>query len=306
MSSTICWSGCGPLARDGNPFAHRRGPRKANFVAPELVAEIEFREMTAEGMIRHGSFKGLREDKPASEVELERPEGDVAEWYARMAEVLLPHLRGRPLTLKRYPDGAAPDRFLVEDLATLTRVANLGNVELYTSLSLASEMERPTAVVFDLDPGAPAGVLDCAQVALWIRGMLEQLGLSSYAKTSGSKGIQLYAPLNTDVTYERTKPFARAVAETLEAKFGDRVISRMTKAERAGKVLVDWSQNDRHKTTVCVYSLRAMRRPTVSTPLEVGMSSRRPATRVIPTASPSTAPTSCAASRTTATSSRHC
>jgi bifunctional non-homologous end joining protein LigD len=257
-----------PLARDGTPFAHRRGPRKANFVVPELVAEIEFREMTAEGMIRHGSFKGLREDKPAGEVELERPEGDVAEWYARMAEVLLPHLRGRPLTLERYPDGAATDRFLVEDLATLTRVANLGNVELHTSLSLASEMERPTAVVFDLDPGAPADVLDCAQVALWIRGMLEQLGLSSYAKTSGSKGIQLYAPLNTDVTYERTKPFARAVAETLEAKFGDRVISRMTKAERAGKVLVDWRQNDRHKTTVCVYSLRALQRPTVSTPLE--------------------------------------
>jgi bifunctional non-homologous end joining protein LigD len=163
-----------------------------------------------------------------------------------MADVLLPHLRGRPLTLKRYPEG----------------------VELHTSLSLAKEIERPTAVVFDLDPGAPAGVLDCAQVALWIRGMFEQLSLDCYPKTSGSEGIQLYVPLNTDVTYERTRPFAKAVAETLEAKFGDRVVSRMAKAKRAGRVLVDWSRNDRRKTTVCVYSLRAGERPTVSTPLE--------------------------------------
>ena len=338
-----------PLARDGNPFAGRRGPRKANFVTPELVAEVEFREMTAEGMIRHGSFKGLREDKPASEVRLESPvgtgaelapptepalaeavaagrkrvrvsvggrelslsnldkvlypatgfsKGELIEWYARMAEVLLPHLRGRPLTLKRYPDGVDAGHFyekrcpkhrpewvrtarvwsdrhkeeidycLVEDLPTLAWAANLADIELHTSLSSASEIERPTSVVFDLDPGAPADVLDCAQVALWIRGMLEQLGLGSYAKTSGSKGIQLYVPLNTEVTYEQTKPFAKAVAETLEAKFGDRVISRMTKAARWGKVLVDWSQNDRHKTTVCVYSLRAKERPTVSTPIE--------------------------------------
>lgn len=340
-----------PLAREGNPFAGRRGPRNANFVEPELVAEIEFREMTAEGMVRHGSFKGLREDKPASEVRLERPgaapaaelvppateralveavaarrkrarvrvgdqelglsnlgkvlypatgfsKGELIEWYARMAEVLLPHLRGRPLTMKRYPDGIEAGHFyekrcpkhrpewvrtariwsdrhkeeidycLVEDLPTLVWAANLADVELHTSLSLASEMERPTAIVFDLDPGAPADVLDCAQVALWIRGMFEQLGLNSYPKTSGSKGIQLYAPLNTDVTYERTKPFAKAVAETLEAKFGDRVVSHMTRAKRGGKVLVDWSQNDRHKTTVCVYSLRAKERPTVSTPLE--------------------------------------
>ena len=189
--------------------------------------------------------------------------GELIEWYARMAEVLLPHLRDRPLTLNKEIDYC-----LVEDLPTLVWAANLADVELHTSLSLASAMERPTAVVFDLDPGAPADVLDCAQVALWIRGMFEQLGLNSYPKTSGSKGIQIYAPLNTDVSYERTKPFAKAVAETLEAKFGDRVVSRTTKAKRAGKVLVDWSQNDRHKTTVCVYSLRARERPTVSTPLE--------------------------------------
>ncbi|MET0557242.1 MAG: DNA ligase D [Solirubrobacterales bacterium] len=342
-----------PLARNSNPFAGRRGPRNANFVEPELVAEVEFRELTAEGMVRHGSFKGLREDKSATEVSLERPatatepeagaelqgaepqlraavaagrkrtrvdvagrelslsnldkvlypatgftKGQLIEWYAEISEVLLPHLRGRPLTMKRYPDGVDGGHFyekrcpkhrpewvrtarvwserheeeidycLVEDLPTLVWAANLADVELHTSLSLAKQIERPTALVFDLDPGAPADVLDCAQVALWIRGLFEQLGLSSFPKTSGSKGIQLYAPLNTDVTYEQTKPFARQVAETLEAKFPDRVVSRMTKSKRAGKVLIDWSQNDQHKTTVSVYSLRAKERPTVSTPLE--------------------------------------
>ena len=336
-----------PLGLKANPFASRRGPRNANFVEPELVAEIEFRELTAEGMVRHGSFKGLREDKPASEVRLERPDGAAAtseteprltaavaagrkrtrvdvggrelslsnldkvlypatgftkgqliEWYVRMSEVLLPHLRGRPLTMKRYPDGVDAGHFyekrcpkhrpewvqtaqvwserheeqieycLVEDLPTLVWAANLASIELHTSLSLAVEIERPTAVVFDLDPGAPADVLDCAQVAIWIRGMFEQLGLNAYPKTSGSKGMQIYAPLNTAVTYEQTKPFARAVAETLERKFPERVVSQMTKARRHGKVLVDWSQNDQHKTTVNVYSLRAKERPTVSTPLE--------------------------------------
>jgi bifunctional non-homologous end joining protein LigD len=319
-----------PLERESNPFG-RRGPRGAHYVEPELVAEVEFRELTAEGMIRHGSFKGLREDKPATEVELERlptkgrktkvtvagrelalsnldkvlyPEtgttkGQVVDYYARVAEAVLPHLRGRPLTLKRYPDGVEGKFFyekrcpghrpdwvttasvwsgsregeidfcVVEDLPTLVWLANLADLELHTSLSLAAEIETPTAVVFDLDPGAPADVLDCAQVSLWLRGLFDQLGLRSHVKTSGSKGLQVYVPLNTaKVTYEETKPWARAVAETLAAKFSDRVVSQMTKAKRGGKVLIDWSQNDRHKTTACVYSLRAMARPTVSTPLE--------------------------------------
>jgi bifunctional non-homologous end joining protein LigD len=160
------------------------------------------------------------------------------------------------------------DYCLVEDLPTLIWAANLADLELHTSLSLAAEIETPTAMVFDLDPGAPADVLDCAQVAVWIRGLFDQLGLRCYPKTSGSKGLQLYVPLNTEVSYEQTKPFAKAIAETLETKFGDRVVSQMTKAKRKGKVLIDWSQNDRHKTTVCVYSLRAKARPTVSTPLE--------------------------------------
>jgi bifunctional non-homologous end joining protein LigD len=224
--------------------------------------------------------------------------GHVIDYYTRIAPVLLAHLRDRPLTLKRYPDGVEKGHFyekrcpkhrpewvqtakvwserhgeeidycLVEDLPTLVWAANLADVELHTSLSLATEIERPTAVVFDLDPGAPADVLDCAQVAIWIRGMFEQLGLNAYAKTSGSKGIQVYVPLNTEVTYARTKPFAKAVAETLEAKFPERIVSRMAKSKRNGRVLIDWSQNDPHKTTVSVYSLRAKERPTVSTPLE--------------------------------------
>jgi bifunctional non-homologous end joining protein LigD len=224
--------------------------------------------------------------------------GDLIDAYARLAEVLLPHLRGRPLTLKRYPDGVEGKFFyekrcpghrpdwlatarvwseshkgeidycLLEDLPSLVWAANLANIELHTSLALAADVERPTALVFDLDPGAPADVLDCAQVALWIRGLFEQLGLECWVKTSGSKGLQLYAPLNGKETYAATRPFAKAVAETLERRFPDRVVSRMAKARRTGKVLIDWSQNDRHKTTACVYSLRAKERPTASTPLE--------------------------------------
>jgi bifunctional non-homologous end joining protein LigD len=333
-----------PLERKTSPFAAGpKTPKGARFVEPRLVAEVEFREMTGEGMVRHGAYKGLREDKPPGEVELERAtdpqgesltsravrrprskaavtvedreielsnldrvlypqtgftKGELIDWYARIAEVLLPHLRGRPLTLKRYPEGVEGKHFyekrcpahrpewvatakvwsdrhkgeidycLAEDLPTLVWLANLADIELHTSLSKAEDMERPTAMVFDLDPGPPAGVLDCAQVAVWLRGLFEQLGLDSYAKTSGSKGIHFYVPLNGDATYEQTKPLAKAVAETLERKFPDRVVSQMSKAKRPGRVLIDWSQNNRHKTTVCVYSLRAKERPTVSTPLE--------------------------------------
>jgi bifunctional non-homologous end joining protein LigD len=333
-----------PLEQKENPFgAGPKTPKGAHFVEPCLVAEVEFRELTKEGVVRHGAYKGLREDKSASEVGLERaaaPEGasitagatkgprnkaavtvedrelelsnldkvlypqtgftkgELIDWYARIAEVLLPHLRGRPLTLKRYPEGVEAKHFyekrcpshrpdwvqtasiysdrhkgeidycVVEDTATLVWLANLADIEMHTSLSRCADMERPTAMVFDLDPGAPADVIDCAQVAVWLHGMFEQLGLSCYPKTSGSKGMQLYVPLNSDVTYAQTKPFAKAVAETLEQRFGDRVVSQMSKAKRPGKVLIDWSQNDRHKTTVCVYSLRAKERPTVSTPLE--------------------------------------
>jgi bifunctional non-homologous end joining protein LigD len=223
--------------------------------------------------------------------------GQVIDYYRRIAPALLPHLEGRPLTLKRYPDGVEGQHFyekqcpshrpdwirtaavysrrnrrnidfcLADDLPTLIWLANLADLELHTSLSLAEDPKRPTMLVFDLDPGPPAAVLECADVAIALRAMLDEVGLESFPKTSGSKGIQVYAPLNTPITYEETKPFAHAVARLLEKGRPELVVSSMKKELRRGKVLVDWSQNDDHKTTVCVYSLRARERPTVSTPL---------------------------------------
>jgi bifunctional non-homologous end joining protein LigD len=135
------------------------------------------------------------------------------------------------------------------------------------TLALGEDIQRPTHMVFDLDPGEPADISDCAEVALLLRGMFEQLGLQSFAKTTGSKGLQVYVPLNSDVTYEQTKPFARQVAELLAERWPERVTANMAKRERHGKVLVDWSQNEWHKSTVAAYSLRARERPTVSTPV---------------------------------------
>jgi len=222
----------------------------------------------------------------------------VIDYYVRISGVLLPHLRDRPLTLKRYPNGVDQPHFyekrcpshrppwvrtaeadgirfcLVNDLASLVWVANLADLELHVPLARARSYDRPDSVVFDLDPGAPADLVQCCEVGLLLRGLFDSLGLACYAKTSGSKGLQVYLPLNTPgVSYDHTKPFARAVAELLERQRPDRIVSNMKKSLRAGKVLVDWSQNDPHKTTVCVYSLRAKERPTVSTPVtweEVG------------------------------------
>jgi bifunctional non-homologous end joining protein LigD len=224
--------------------------------------------------------------------------GQVIDFYARLAETIVPHLRDRPLTLKRYPNGVddkffyekrcpghrpewvqtAPvwsgrnegeiDYCLCNDRATLIWMAQLAALELHPSLSLAERIERPTVLAFDLDPGPPADILDCCRVALRLREMFAGLDLECFPKTSGSKGLQVYVPLNGEVTYERTKPFAHAVAQTLERAEPERVVSRMAKKLRKGKVLVDWSQNDQHKTTVAVYSLRAKERPTVSTPLD--------------------------------------
>src|SRR3954454_23266392 len=156
---------------------------------------------------------------------------------------------------------------MVKELPTLALVANLASLELHTSLSTAEEIERPTMMVFDLDPGAPADIVDCCRVGLWVRELFEGLGLETFPKTSGSKGLQVYVPLNVDTSYAETKPFAKAVAELLEKQHPKQVVSRMSKELRGGKVLVDWSQNDEHKTTVNVYSLRAKERPTVSTPV---------------------------------------
>ncbi len=217
--------------------------------------------------------------------------GDLISYYAQVAAVLLPHLHDRPLTLKRYPNGVDAPYFyekqspshrpewvatakigdinytLAQDRPTLVWLANLADVELHTSLSLAQRIERPTMLVFDLDPGAPAAIVECCEVGLVLHGLFSQLGLETVVKTSGSKGLQVYVPLNVSVTYEQTKPFARRVAELLEQRMPKLVVSRMTKRLRPGKVLVDWSQNDVHKTTVNVYSVRARERPTVSTPV---------------------------------------
>lgn len=221
----------------------------------------------------------------------------VIDYYSRIAPVLLPHLKGRALTLKRYPDGVTdaffyekkcpahrPDwmhtadvwseskqahiRFcLVEDLPSLIWTANLACLELHTSLALATDAKCPTVVAFDLDPGPPADVVQCARIGLRIREILAAHGLESCAKTSGSKGLQVYVPLNTTVTYEETKRFARAVAELLVRERPSEVVALMSKLLRVGKVFIDWSQNARSKTTICVYSLRARERPTVSTPV---------------------------------------
>jgi bifunctional non-homologous end joining protein LigD len=156
---------------------------------------------------------------------------------------------------------------LAQDRPTLVWLANLADIELHTSLSLADAPEQPTMLVFDLDPGPPAGIIECAQVALVLNGLFSQLKLESFVKTSGSKGMQVYVPLNTPTDYHETKPFARRIAELLEQRMPELIVSRMTKKLRPGKVLVDWSQNDDHKTTVNVYSVRARERPTVSTPL---------------------------------------
>ena len=339
----------GPLERPDSPFTSGpRPPREAVFCEPKLVAEVEFAEWTSAGNIRHPSYKGLREDKPAAEVVREDatapPEaedssvpgpgrleiedrgsrgsftsvgghelklsnlgkvlypgtgftkGQLIDYYAAVSGVLLPHLAARPLTVTRWPDGVegksffqkqAPahrpqwvrtatvassskpiDYTLAEDLPTLIWLANLAAIELHTPLARAEAMECPTAVVFDLDPGEGASVIECCRVALRLRAMFEHLGLVCLVKTSGSKGLQLYLPLNSpSVTYEQTKPFAKAVAELLESEEPELVVSRMTKSKRSGRVLIDWSQNDSAKTTVCAYSLRARPRPTVSTPL---------------------------------------
>ncbi|MGH9035978.1 MAG: non-homologous end-joining DNA ligase, partial [Acidimicrobiia bacterium] len=224
--------------------------------------------------------------------------GQVIDYYSRIAPVLLPHLTARPLTLKRYPNGVEAGYFyekqcpshrppwvetapvwsghnqrtidfcLVNNRPTLVWVANLASLELHTALHRAPELDRPDSVVFDLDPGDGAGVAECAQVALWLREALDHLNLESVVKSSGSKGLQLYVPLNTPVTYDATKSFSLALAQVLERAHPKAVVSNMAKELRKHKVLIDWSQNDEHKTTVSVYSLRARPRPTVSAPLQ--------------------------------------
>ena len=221
---------------------------------------------------------------------------DVATYYQDVAPVLLPHLKNRLVTLKRYPNGVEGDFFyekqcpkhrpdwigtapmrrkdgktiqycLLNDRAALAWTSNLANLELHTSLARADRLDRPRSLVFDLDPGEGTDVLDCARVALWIREVFSDVGLESFAKTSGSKGIQMFVPVSAAATFDDTRAWAHSVALRLASEHPDAIVTKQSKAERVGKVLIDWSQNDDHKTTVSVYSLRARPRPTVSTPV---------------------------------------
>jgi bifunctional non-homologous end joining protein LigD len=222
----------------------------------------------------------------------------ILEYYRRMARFILPHLQGRALTLKRYPEGVDQEYFfekrcpahrpawvetaelnlddgepmtvcLANDLATLMWVENLASLELHVPLARAATPANPDALVFDLDPGAPANLFDCARVALVIRDLLTSLGLAGFVKTSGKKGLHIYVPLNRlDTTFAATKKFSRAVAELLQKNYPDLVTAKMAKDQRPGKVFINWSQNDASKTMVCIYSLRARKKPFVSFPLD--------------------------------------
>lgn len=217
------------------------------------------------------------------------------DYYARVASVLLPHLRDRPITLRRFPDGidapswhqnecrGEPEWFhvfetsgrggrrlrfcVVDDLPSLVWVANQGAIELHPFQWCLDAPRRPTTLVFDLDPGPPAGLVDCARVALWLRGLLEEAALRSLAKTSGSLGLHLHVPLGRPHDGEHLKAFARAVAEALAQRHPGDVVAEMEKARRAGKVFVDWLQNDPTRQTVAPYSLRGVPWPTVAAPV---------------------------------------
>jgi bifunctional non-homologous end joining protein LigD len=225
--------------------------------------------------------------------------GEVVDYYAKVGPAMVPHLNGRAVTLRRFPEGvedldsaffekrcpkhrpkwvktasvrAGPnagqiDFCVCDSLPTLIWMAQLAALELHPSLSLSRAPTRPTVLAFDLDPGPPADVIDCCHVAVRLRDLFGHFGLESFPKTSGSKGMQVYLPLNVKTSYDETKPFAKAIAQLLEKQTPDKVVSKMKKVEREGKIFVDWSQNHRSKTTIAVYSMRARERPTVSTPI---------------------------------------
>ena len=226
--------------------------------------------------------------------------GEMVDYYAKVAPAIVPHLSGRAVTLRRFPEGvedldaaffekrcpkhrpkwvktakvqAGPQAGVIEfcvcdSLPTLIWMAQLAALELHPSLSLSRAPKRPTVVAFDLDPGPPADVVDCSRVALRLREVLSQLKLESFVKTSGSKGMQLYVPLNTKATYEETRPFAQALAQLIAKQDPENILAKMgKKTDRSGKVFIDWYQNNERKTTISVYSLRARERPTCSTPV---------------------------------------
>lgn len=221
----------------------------------------------------------------------------ILDYYRRVGRFILPHLKDRALTFKRYPEGVDKDFFfekrcpshrpawvktagvrgdgaqqmtvcLVNDLETLIWAANLASVELHVPLARAVSPETPDCVVFDLDPGHPADILECARVALILRDLLSELRLAGCVKTSGRKGLHVYVPLNRkETTFEETKKFSKAVAMILQKNYPDLVTAKMAKEFRKARVFINWSQNDASKTMVCVYSLRANEKPVVSFPL---------------------------------------
>jgi bifunctional non-homologous end joining protein LigD len=226
--------------------------------------------------------------------------GEMVDYYAKVGPAMIPHLSGRAVTLRRFPEGvedldaaffekrcpkhrpkwvkttrvqAGPhagkiDFCVCDGLPTLIWMAQLAAIELHPSLSVGRAPKRPTVLAFDLDPGPPADIVDCSRVALRLREVLAQLDLECFAKTSGSKGMQLYVPLNVKTSYEQTRPFAQALAQLIAKQSPDEVLAKMgKKTDRSGKVFIDWYQNNERKTTIAVYSLRARERPTVSTPL---------------------------------------
>ncbi len=221
---------------------------------------------------------------------------EVIEYYARIAPTMVPHLAGRCITFKRFPDGVEKEGFFekrcpkhrpdwvgtaagpgdrggaihycrIDEDAALVWAANMAALEIHVPMAAAIDLDTPRAVVFDLDPGAPAAIRECCEIALMVREVLAAVGLQGFAKTSGSKGLQLYVPLNTPCTQERASEFALAVGQVLERQHRDRVTTTMAKAVRPGKIFVDWSQNARFKTTIGVYSMRARPEPTCSTPV---------------------------------------
>jgi bifunctional non-homologous end joining protein LigD len=221
---------------------------------------------------------------------------EVIDYYVRVAPAMLPHVAGRGVTLRRYPDGVDGNSFFekrcpthrpdfvhtvlgpgdrnggidyccIDSIPALAWVANMAGLEIHAPMATGDDIESPRACVFDLDPGAPADITDCARIGLAIRDVLAGIGLECVPKTSGSKGMQLYVPLNRSHTHDHASAFAHAVAQVLQKHRPDEVTSVMAKKVRGGKVFIDWSQNSRHKTTVAAYSLRARPTPTVSTPI---------------------------------------
>src|SRR5579859_3743502 len=290
-ASSSSWSGPGP---DSSGRLPSRDSASTNLHA-RWCAKVA-KETSVEVQIEGRTLKLTNLEKVLYP-EVGFTKAQVIDYYTRIAPVLLPHTRNHPLTLKRYPNGVDGEFFyekncpkhrppwvatatvwsggnnrdmfycLAQDLPTLVWLAQIATLEFHTSLSLGQNLPEPRTMVFDLDPGPPATIVECCRVGLMLRDVFREHGIDCCAKTSGSKGLQLYVPLNTKVTYDETKVVSKGLAQLFEEQHPDLVVHKQLKELRTGRVLIDWSQNDQYKTTVNVYSLRARSRPTVSTPV---------------------------------------